>query len=181
MFSFKAVHCRLHWGKCGTCWRTYVWFSSVETVAGWPYFPCCWHSTPPEWRNFVMTHSMTVLLGGVLLNLSEFCYRFQTWSPFTTASIWAEIILRRDSFPAITALHIFHFSTGNMYAGAMPHRQTYMYVRDVRVSVLYYHILYLQKICSSNNLSKTNPTWPSLGLNTGHCSGKPNHVSYVTA
>jgi hypothetical protein len=61
-FSLRVVHRRLPQGECGICWRTSVWLSFVKTVTGQPDFPFRWHSTLPEWRNFIMMGSRTLLL-----------------------------------------------------------------------------------------------------------------------
>jgi hypothetical protein len=71
-FSFKAI-CRRRRDKCSTRWRTCAWFSCVKRVTGQLDFPYPWHSTLPEWRHFVMIHSITMSLSAALLNLSWNC------------------------------------------------------------------------------------------------------------
>jgi hypothetical protein len=142
---FKAVRCRLHQGECSACWRTSAWFSFVERVTGWPDFPLRWKSTQPEPRNFVTTDSKTALLGAVLLTSwncsSTFSYSVTHHDHFRTSEnntqLWILLHPSRDPFPAIAAQRKFVFGTGNTCAGAMSYRQTYMSVRDPRVSVLY--------------------------------------------
>jgi hypothetical protein len=95
MLSFNAVHRWLHWGECSTCWRTHAWFSFVETVTDrpdWLPLPLTKYTTRMgKLRNYRQHNSVTWChLIKSLLEL--FWYLFQTQSPFTTTSVWAEII-----------------------------------------------------------------------------------------